>query len=144
MLFSQVKLINMRRFASYSKHAKVTKQILIIIKPCLESSHQTSSPTIWLALWKLHYYWMTATGKCYPYPRVIVETRVNFTPCKGNNLTTWHMWARRAPWVATIHDDYQRVKPGPPYPSARLQRVCLGGHTVGGPCTIPSIIHEVW
>jgi hypothetical protein len=32
MLFIQVKLINMRRFASYSKHAKVSKKILIIIK----------------------------------------------------------------------------------------------------------------
>jgi hypothetical protein len=29
MLFSQVKLINMRMFASYSKHAKVSKQINI-------------------------------------------------------------------------------------------------------------------
>jgi hypothetical protein len=31
MLFSQVKLINMRRFASYSNHAKVSKQYLLII-----------------------------------------------------------------------------------------------------------------
>jgi hypothetical protein len=29
MLISQVKLINMRMFASYSKHAKVSKQNLI-------------------------------------------------------------------------------------------------------------------
>jgi hypothetical protein len=29
MLLSQVKLINMRRFASYSKHAKVSKQYLL-------------------------------------------------------------------------------------------------------------------
>jgi hypothetical protein len=35
-----------------------------------------------------------------------------------------------------VHDDYQRVEPCPPYPSARLPRVCLSGHTVGGPCTI--------
>jgi hypothetical protein len=33
--------------------------------------------------------------------------------------------------VAIVHDEYQRVEPGPPYPSARLQHVCLGGHTVG-------------
>jgi hypothetical protein len=26
---------------------------------------------------------------------------------------------------------------GPPLPSASLPRVCLGGHTLGGPCTIP-------
>jgi hypothetical protein len=24
--------------------------------------------------------------------------------------------------VATVHDDYQRVEPGPPHPSARLPR----------------------
>jgi hypothetical protein len=27
------------------------------------------------------------------------------------------MRARRAPRVATVHDDYQRVESGPPYPS---------------------------
>jgi hypothetical protein len=32
-VISQIKLINMRIFASYSKYAKVSKQILIIIKP---------------------------------------------------------------------------------------------------------------
>jgi hypothetical protein len=73
---------------------------------------------------------MTATGKCYPYLRVITETRVNFTPCKGNNLTTRHTRAKRASRVATVHDDYQRVEPGPPYPSAHLSCVCLSGYTV--------------
>jgi hypothetical protein len=29
----------------------------------------------------------------------------------------------------------------PPHPGARLPRVCLGGHTVGGPCTIPLFTH---
>jgi hypothetical protein len=38
--------------------------------------------------------------------------------------------------VTTVHNDYQRVEPDPPYPSARLPRICLSGHTVGGPCTI--------
>jgi hypothetical protein len=33
---------------------------------------------------------MTATGKCYPYPRAIAEIRINSQPCKGINLTTWH------------------------------------------------------
>jgi hypothetical protein len=47
---------------------------------------------------------MTTTGKCYPYPRVIVEIRINSQPCKGINLTTQHTRARRAPWVATIHN----------------------------------------
>jgi hypothetical protein len=30
---------------------------------------------------------------------------------------TQHMSARRAPQVAIVHNDYQRVKSGPPYPS---------------------------
>jgi hypothetical protein len=73
-----------------------------------------------------------------------MEIQINSQPCKGNNLTTRNMWATEAPRVATVHDDYQRVEPGPPYPSAHLPHVCLGGDTVGGPCTIPCITREVW
>jgi hypothetical protein len=29
---------------------------------------------------------------------------------------------------------------GPPHPSARLPRVCLDRHTMGGPCTIPLML----
>jgi hypothetical protein len=47
---------------------------------------------------------MTAMGKCYPYPRVIAEIRINSQPYKGINLTTRHTRARRAPWVATVHN----------------------------------------
>jgi hypothetical protein len=46
-----------------------------------------------------------------------VEIQINSQPCKGINLTTRHTWDRREPQVATVHDNYQRVKPGPPYPS---------------------------
>jgi hypothetical protein len=38
-----------------------------------------------------------------------------------------YTWATQAPWVATVHDDYQRVEPGPPYPSAGLPRDTLSG-----------------
>jgi hypothetical protein len=34
----------------------------------------------------------------------VTETRINNQPCKGINLTIWHMQVRRAPRVATIHD----------------------------------------
>jgi hypothetical protein len=34
------------------------------------------------------------------------EFRVNSQPCKGINLATQHTRARRAPRVATVHDDY--------------------------------------
>jgi hypothetical protein len=47
---------------------------------------------------------MTATGKCYPYPRVITEIQINSQPCKGITLTTRHTWVRRAPRVATVHN----------------------------------------
>jgi hypothetical protein len=47
---------------------------------------------------------MTVMGKCYTYPRVIVEIRINSQPCKGINLTTRHTRARRAPQVATAHN----------------------------------------
>jgi hypothetical protein len=33
----------------------------------------------------------------------VTEIRINNQPCKGINLTTRHMQARRAPRVATIH-----------------------------------------
>jgi hypothetical protein len=38
--------------------------------------------------------------------------------------------------VAAVHDDYQRVDPGPPYPSV-VFHVCRTGHTMGDPNTIP-------
>jgi hypothetical protein len=52
---------------------------------------------------------MTATGKCYPYPRVIPEIRINSQPCKGKNLTARHTQARRAPRVATAHDMVKKM-----------------------------------
>jgi hypothetical protein len=35
----------------------------------------------------------------------VTEIRINSQPCKGTNLTTRHTWVRRAPRVATIHDE---------------------------------------
>jgi hypothetical protein len=60
---------------------------------------------------------MTATGKCYPNPRVIAEIRINKHHAreKPNNMT--HV-GPGAPRVATIHD--MTKKPGRvlPRPSA--------------------------
>jgi hypothetical protein len=39
--------------------------------------------------------------------------------------------------MATISRQGQGDDQGPPHPSARLPCVCLSGHTMGGPCTIP-------
>jgi hypothetical protein len=60
----------------------------------------------------------------------VMEIRINIQPCKGNNLKTRHTWAMKAPQVATVHDDYQRVEPDPPYPSVFN--------------TIPLNTYEVW
>jgi hypothetical protein len=56
-------------------------------------------------------------NKPHPYPRVSrrFESIVNL---QGINLATRHTWATKVTRVATFHDDYQRVEPGPPYPSA--------------------------
>jgi hypothetical protein len=48
----------------------------------------------------------------------VVEIRINNQPCKGINLTTWHTQARRAPWVATIHDVTKKLGRVLPHPSA--------------------------
>jgi hypothetical protein len=39
----------------------------------------------------------------------VVEIRINNQPCKGINLTTQHTHARRAPRVATIHDEVKET-----------------------------------
>jgi hypothetical protein len=39
----------------------------------------------------------------------IAEIRINSQPCKGINLTTRHTQARRAPRVATIHDEVKET-----------------------------------
>jgi hypothetical protein len=34
----------------------------------------------------------------------VTEIRIDIQHCMGNNLRTWHMWTRKATWVATVHD----------------------------------------
>jgi hypothetical protein len=47
---------------------------------------------------------LNIVNKPSPMSECAMEIRINNQPCKGINLTTWHMQARRAPRVATIHD----------------------------------------
>jgi hypothetical protein len=61
---------------------------------------------------------MTSMGKCYPYSRVSWRLKSIYNLARENNMTIQHMWATKAPRVAIVHDDYQRVKLGSPYPSA--------------------------
>jgi hypothetical protein len=42
--------------------------------------------------------------KSSPMSEGVWKIRINSQPCKGINLTTRHMQARRAPWVAIVHD----------------------------------------
>jgi hypothetical protein len=55
-------------------------------------------------------------NKPHPYLRVLRRFE-SIVTLQGINLATWHTWATKATWVATVRDDYQRVEPGPPYPS---------------------------
>jgi hypothetical protein len=47
---------------------------------------------------------LDSTNKPSPMSEGVVEIRINNQPYKGINLTTRHTQAKRAPWVATIHD----------------------------------------
>jgi hypothetical protein len=51
-----------------------------------------------------------------PISKGVAEIWINIT-LQGINLVARHTWAIKVTWVATFRDDYQRVKPGPPYHS---------------------------
>jgi hypothetical protein len=76
-----------------------------------------------------------------PISEGVVEIQINIT-LQGNNLSTRHTWATQAPRVATIHDDYQRVKSGPPYPSAGLPRDTSLGIR-GWPPHYPNVTRDI-
>jgi hypothetical protein len=50
-----------------------------------------------------------AANKPSPISEGVTEIWINNQPCKGKNLTTWHTQTRRAPWVATIHDEVKET-----------------------------------
>jgi hypothetical protein len=47
----------------------------------------------------------------------VTEIQINNQPCKGINLTTWHMWAMEATRVATVHDTVKESGQVLPHPS---------------------------
>ncbi len=107
MLISQVKLINMGRFASYSKHAKVSKQYWL-------SSHDykvviTPNSYHHIMIMKLIILRLDAANKPSPISEGVMEIRINNQRCKGINLTTRHTQAWRAPRVAKIHDEVKEM-----------------------------------
>jgi hypothetical protein len=48
-------------------------------------------------------------NKPSPISDGVMEVRINNQSCKGINLTTRHTQARRAPRVATIHDEVKET-----------------------------------
>jgi hypothetical protein len=81
----------MRVFASYSKHAKVSKQYLllshdykVVIIP--NSYHHTK-------IMKLIILRLDSVNKPSPMSEGVTEIRINSQPYKGINLTTWHTQA---------------------------------------------------
>jgi hypothetical protein len=52
---------------------------------------------------------LDSVNKPSPISEGVMEIWINSQPCKGINLTTWHTQARRAPWVATIHDVVKKM-----------------------------------
>jgi hypothetical protein len=60
---------------------------------------------------------LDSVNKPSPISEGVTEIRINSQPCKGINLTTWHMQAQRAPWVTTIHDMTKKSSRVWPHPS---------------------------
>jgi hypothetical protein len=56
-------------------------------------------------------------NKPSPMSEGVIEIWINNQPCKGINLTTWHMWATKAIWVATVHDAVEESGRVLPHPS---------------------------
>jgi hypothetical protein len=50
-----------------------------------------------------------AVNKSSPISEGVAKIRINSQPCKGINLTTRHAQARRAPRVATIHEEVKET-----------------------------------
>jgi hypothetical protein len=116
MLISQVLLINMRRFASYSNTCKDIQAILIIINHNYNviidpySYHHIIMQLIILRL--------NTANNISPMSEGVAKIRINNQPCKGINLITRHTQVRRAPRVTTVHDTVKESGRVLPRPSA--------------------------
>jgi hypothetical protein len=93
MLISQVKFINMRMFASYSRHAEVSRQYWL-------SSHDykvaiTPNSYHHIMIMKLIILHLDLENKPSPMSEGVVEIWINSHPCKDISLTTQHTQAQR-------------------------------------------------
>jgi hypothetical protein len=61
---------------------------------------------------------LNTANKPSPMSEGVMEIWINNQPCKGINLTTWHMWATEATRVATVQDVVKESGRVRPHPSA--------------------------
>jgi hypothetical protein len=61
---------------------------------------------------------ITKHAKPSPISEGVAENQINSQPCKGINLIIWHMQARRASRVVTVHDAVKESGWVLPHPSA--------------------------
>jgi hypothetical protein len=115
MSISQVKLINLRRFASYSKHSKIFNFFIIISHDYKVVINPYSYHHIIMKLIILR---LNTANKPSPISDGVAEIRINNQPCKGINLTTRHTEARWTPRAATVHDTVKESGRALPHPSA--------------------------
>jgi hypothetical protein len=109
----------MRRFASYSKHAKVSKQYQTILISISHDYNVVIDPySYYHIIMKLIILRLDSANKTSPISEGVTEIRINSQPCKGINLTTQHTQARRAPRVAIVHDTVKESGRVLPLPSA--------------------------
>jgi hypothetical protein len=83
---------------------------------------------------------MLAVNICILWLPTVTEIRIDSQPCKGDNLTTRHTWATKAPLVAIVHEVIKEMI------RAHLSLVHVfhmisRWTSVGGPCTIPMYTH---
>jgi hypothetical protein len=138
MLLAKFKLINMRMFASYSKHAKVINQYLIIIKSWLQSSlhHPYNSHNKHNEVELQH-------NDCNKQESLMSQFESFFQHCKDNQPTTRHSRVMKTSRVATVHDVIKEMIRAH-LTLVHVFHVISRWTSVGGPCTILVYILEVW
>jgi hypothetical protein len=61
---------------------------------------------------------LNVARKQSPISEGALDIRIDIQPCKGNNKTTRHTWAMKAPWVDIVHDVIKESGQVLPRPSA--------------------------
>jgi hypothetical protein len=131
----------MKVFASYSKHAKLSKQYWlssddykVVITP--NSYHH-------IMITKLIILHLDSVNKPSPMSESVTEIQINSQPCKGVNQKTWHTQAQGAPWVVTIHDVTKKPGRVLPRPSV-VFHMYASADTLWVAQTLSHYTPEIW